>query len=99
MSRPDDQIPYLVIEWIGGNCPVQAEGFVCNKPFYFRSRGKSWRIEIGRNPYNIPDYSYSEDYGEWPDAGFMSEEEAIFFIRREATKFKQLMKKSKVGGR
>ena len=27
----------LAIDWIGGNCPVQAEGTIDGKRFYFRS--------------------------------------------------------------
>ena len=32
----------LMIDWCGGNCPVQAEGKINGKPFYFRARGECW---------------------------------------------------------
>jgi hypothetical protein len=95
MSKPDEEFPHLVIEWIGGECPVQAEGFICNQTFYFRSRGDQWSIGIGGEPVSNPDYFYKESYGVWPDAGFMSQEEVIIFIRREAKKFRENRKSLK----
>ena len=39
--------PEIVIESIGGQCPVQAEGTIDGKPFYFRARNAYWSIGIG----------------------------------------------------
>lgn len=39
--------PEIRIDSLGGNCPVQADGFIDGEPFYFRSRGQHWSIEIG----------------------------------------------------
>lgn len=37
----------IVINTLGGNCPVQADGEIDGVPFYFRARGERWSIEIG----------------------------------------------------
>ena len=69
------------IEEIGGNCPVQAEGHIGGKTkFYFRARGEHWTLGIGREPVDSPDWEYGEDYGTWPDAGWMTVDEARAFI-------------------
>lgn len=79
----------LVVTGIGGNCPVQGYGTVNGKPFYFRARGDSWRMNIGgEDNITDPEWSYGEDYGTGPyDAGWMTEEEARVFIRQSAEKF------------
>lgn len=58
----------------GGNCPVQIEGVVRGKPFYFRARGDSWSLGIGS------DWKIQKDYGTWPDAGWMPLHEAYDFL-------------------
>ena len=72
----------LVIEWIGGNCPVQAEGTIDGQEFYFRARGSRWSLAIGGvDVIASPDWFYEEPYGLGPfDAGWMTEEEALAFI-------------------
>lgn len=78
----------IVITEIGGVCPVQAEGYIAGKPFYFRSRGSQWSIAIGgKDLICNPEYKYTENYGEWPQAGFISEEEAIEFINRAGKEY------------
>ena len=77
----------VVIDTIGGNCPVQAEGTIDGKPFYFRARGESWSLGIGADPVCAADWEHREWFGEWPDAGWMSEEEARSFIQRAADRF------------
>ncbi|MEM1235222.1 MAG: hypothetical protein AAGH70_13960 [Pseudomonadota bacterium] len=37
------------IECLGGNCPVQAERLIDGEPFYFRARGESWLLSVGRD--------------------------------------------------
>jgi hypothetical protein len=72
----------IVIEEIGGMCPVQAEGTIDGKLFYFRARGDSWSIGIGREPLFDPEWEYAEDYGVWPEAGYMEADEAKAFIEK-----------------
>lgn len=73
----------IEIDWLAGNCPVQAEGRIDGKPFYFRARGVAWRLEI-RNEHQ-PEWAYGEPYGEEPfAAGWMDVAEAKTFIRKAA---------------
>lgn len=86
----------VAIDWIGGNCPVQAEGTINGAPFYFRARGDSWSIEIGGG-YVLEDASkgipasgfyLKRDYGDGPyDAGWMPVEEACGFIAEAAAEY------------
>lgn len=66
----------LHIEMIGGFCPVQAEGTIDGKPFYFRARGFRWELEIETSQGDGSPWSASCTWGEWPDAGWMPEDEA-----------------------
>jgi len=73
----------VVIRWLGGNCPVQAEGTIDGVvEFYFRARGDEWRIHIGpdRARFTKDEWTYGEPYGEWPAAGWITREEALQFI-------------------
>jgi hypothetical protein len=81
----------IVIEYLAGNCPVQAEGTIDGKRFYFRARGESWRIEI--HPTATGDvlswggdgWHYTEPYGDGPfAAGWMPEDEARQMIEKAA---------------
>ncbi len=78
--------PEVVIDLLGGNCPVQAEGTINGKEFYFRARGDSWSLGIGGdNVVMDPEWSYEEDYGSNPfAAGWMTEGEARDFIAKAA---------------
>lgn len=82
----------LVIDWIGGNCPVQAEGTIAGKPFYFRARGRRWSLEVedrdADDDTSISVWEHQEPYGDGPyDAGWMSEEEARSFIAHTAERY------------
>ena len=71
--------------WLGGNCPVQAEGLVNNRPWYFRARGDSWSMTVGavgvEHALDDEEWRYEQDYGDGPfDAGWMPEDEARGFI-------------------
>ena len=82
----------IQIDFVGGNCPVQAEGTIAGKPFYFRARGSRWTMGIGDDPVSIPhrveigpdgkpvrvaDEWFADcTWGKWPDAGWMPEDEA-----------------------
>lgn len=78
----------LEIQYIGGNCPVQAEGMICGVPFYFRARGRRWSLGIGRCPDGHgdapegqrPDWYIECFCTEWSNAGWMSEAEARHLI-------------------
>lgn len=85
-----EQIQGLKIDWLGGNCPVQAEGHVDGKPFYFRARGDHWALNIGGADVVLnPDWRHEEDYGEWPQAGWMTEDEARAFIAKAVALYRQ----------
>lgn len=77
-------VPRLRLDTIGGNCPVQAEGLIAGVPFYFRARGDRWSFSVGRDPIGEPDFDYVEDYGVWPEAGWMPEDTAKEMIAKAA---------------
>jgi hypothetical protein len=82
----------VVIDWIGGNCPVQAEGTVAGQPFYFRARGCWWSFEVGPQGATGQNWAalwqYQEPYGDDPyDAGWMPEEDALRFIQEAAKRY------------
>lgn len=76
----------IKIDMLGGCCPVQAEGTIDGKPFYFRARGASWSMSIGGSDIvGNPDWYYKQAYGDDAfSAGYMTEEEAITFINQSA---------------
>ena len=76
----------IKINMLGGNCPVQAEGTIDGKPFYFRARGASWSMSIGGSDVvGNPDWYYQQAYGDDSySAGWMTEEEARTFINQSA---------------
>jgi hypothetical protein len=81
--------PEVKIKWLGGNCPVQAEGEINGQPFYFRARGEHWSLEIGECQVDGPDpdapWRYEEPWGDGPyDAGWMDEKTAREMIARGA---------------
>jgi hypothetical protein len=84
----------LVIETLGGMCPVQGEGTVDGFPFYFRARGASWSFSVadkdGDPVMNGPGedgFHIAEPYGTWPEAGYMDIGIARAIIERSARKF------------
>ena len=78
----------IVVDQIGGNCPVQAEGTVDTVPFYFRARRQAWTMGIGLDPVGEPSWHWSEPYGVGPyDAGWMPEDEARGFIQAAAERW------------
>jgi len=80
----------MKLAWIGGNCPVQAEGTVDGKEFYFRARGEHWSVSIGEwDIIGNPEWYYEEDYGDGPyDAGWMPEDKARGFIDKAIAKYR-----------
>lgn len=78
-------VPKLRLDTIGGNCPVQARGFIAGVPFYFRARGKHWSFSVGRDPVGNPDWQHREQYSDEEFAeGWMEEKEAKEFIAKAA---------------
>lgn len=84
---PETAKPEIVIEWLDGNCPVQAEGTVSGKRFYFKSRGARWSLSVGDDPLGNPEFYYEEPYGKQFEAGWITENEARSFIDRAAGLF------------
>lgn len=75
------------IDSIYGNCPVQAEGDIDGKRFYFRARGERWSFGVGDNDDEAIDgklFEHVEPYavGEKFAAGWMEESEARTLIER-----------------
>lgn len=87
----------LIIESIGGSCPVQASGTIDGKEFFFWSRYQVWTfavaVDAGIDPVDINETSdqgfyLEESYGEGPyDAGYMPIEEAKEIIHRCVEEF------------
>lgn len=77
---------------IFGMAPVQAHGQIDGHFFYFRARGAEWRIEIGGSDdgKQLPIFWHSEEWGTWPDAGYMSQVQAFDLIKRGAAMFREL---------
>lgn len=93
-DAPKTTTPAIVIEWLGGNCPVQAEGTINGQPFYFRARGDSWSLEVGKpgaSDYVSAEWEtvweHAEWFGQWPDAGWMAPEQAEGFLRQAAARY------------
>lgn len=86
----EEQDMRIVIDQIGGNCPVQAEGTVDGKEFYFRARGSRWSMSIGgSDSATDPEWYYEETYGSGPyDAGWMTVDEARDFIDQAVRRYR-----------
>jgi len=83
----ENTTPDIEIDFLGGNCPVQAEGRINGQRFYFRSRGQSWTLGIGGELIETPAWEHAEWYGEWPEAGWITTEQAEAFIRQAAERY------------
>ncbi|TBB60684.1 hypothetical protein ELH43_36720 [Rhizobium ruizarguesonis] len=79
------------LHWLGGNAPVQAEGIVDGRPLYFRARGTQWSLEIGYEERGDrpPMWWHVEDWGEWPDAGYMPEDIALEMIDKAVALYRE----------
>ena len=93
----------IMVDNISGACPIQAEGYIDNHPFYFRARGDMWQIGLAAPGQTHDDavmmtivdelppgcWYYDEDYGDGPyDAGWMPVREALGFIEQAAIRFR-----------
>jgi hypothetical protein len=96
-------VPTIEYDWIGGYCPLQAEGTIDGNHFYFRAKGTRWEFaidEIGNDAVDIiaftdrPGFKLSE---QWIDknhpgdinfsAGYMPESVAKQIIEDCAKKY------------
>ena len=82
MNDSSETKAIIIIDSFGGNCPVQAEGTIDGKPFYFRARGSRWSMSIGGDDVVLdPDWYLEDDYGDDAfSAGWMTEVEARAFM-------------------
>lgn len=80
-----------VLDHIGGNCPVQAEGTVDGQHFYFRARYDEWQFHVAATKAEIfdnPTFLIERTYGSGFDAGWMPEHEALGFIVASIAEFR-----------
>lgn len=72
----------LVVEQVGGMCPLEAEGTIDGVPFYFRARGNRWQMHIGGEDIFLkPDWYRTDDWGTGPfEAGYMDPIEGLWFV-------------------
>jgi hypothetical protein len=76
--------PSIVLSYLGGYCPVQAEGTMNAVPFYFRARGNRWTFALGGDDLiRTPKWFYN---GNYENAGWMSHEEARRLIEETCQK-------------
>lgn len=82
---------------LGGWVPVQGDGFIDGHPWYFRARGDSWSLSIAEHndesAINVrwnkaPGWYFEENYGAWPEAGWMPYKEAWEFIEQSFAKYR-----------
>lgn len=79
------------LDYIGGNCPVQAEGEIDSQRFYFRARGDAWQFHVAPTKDLIFDdgaFCIEREYGEGFEAGWMPKHEAIRFIVQGIAEFR-----------
>lgn len=82
------------IKSIEGSCPVQAEGMIDGKEFYFRARHEHWSMNIGGDPTGVSEWEYEVEYSKEKDsAGYISENETKKLIYLAALKYKLDKKK------
>lgn len=89
IQLPQTLAPGVELMELYGYCPVQGEGTIDGKSFYFRARGSHWSLGIGGEPVGEPEWYYDEPYGNGPfDAGWMPLDEAIAFIKAGAERYR-----------
>lgn len=81
----------VTLDWFGGTFPVQGEGTIDGVPLYFRARGAQWSLDIGRHDDSDrpPLWWHVEEWGEWPDAGYMPEEKALAMIDKAVALYRE----------
>ena len=77
---------------VGGTCPVQGEGEIDGKRWYFRARGRRWRFGVGATEDDALDgvlFETGGSYGESQfEAGYMPLEDAERLIRESIAKYR-----------
>jgi hypothetical protein len=88
MSKPE-----ILFDYIGGNCPVQAEGTIDGAQFYFRARGTHWSLSIATSasgPWGEDAWEHFEKYSdEEYAAGWMDVSEGEAFIEKGAAIYRK----------
>lgn len=79
-EAPD--LSVLSVDWVSGNCPVQAEGHVNGVSFYYRARGWHQSFETS-DGFLMQEPVIGSQF----DAGWISEEDARFFISRASASY------------
>jgi hypothetical protein len=79
----------FTLDWIGGECPVQAEGKVNGYPFYFRARGVTISFLVFKDViFGEVIYNKHEGWGIAPfEAGYIPQEDALEFINKCVSEF------------
>lgn len=65
-------------------CPVQLEGTISGRRFYFRARWEVWRLYLACTDGGWATNTYGRSYqfgGDWPGAGSMDIEDALALIQ------------------
>lgn len=84
---------------VGGACPVQGDGTVDGLPIYFRARSDGWSFSIAQSsdldPVNVswetaPGWWTEGDYGQFPDAGWMSGAHSQACVRAAVARWRAL---------
>lgn len=92
--------PGVLIDWLGGNCPVQAEGSIDGRRFYFRARGEHWSIAVHPTatdeyehwPRDAAEWRHEEEWGDGPyAAGWMPEDVAREMIAKGAGLYRAVL--------
>ncbi|HXT40710.1 MAG TPA: hypothetical protein VN887_11920 [Candidatus Angelobacter sp.] len=95
--EPDRRLQDSELELSGciyGHCPVQAQGAVRGRSFYFRAKHDEWSFSLAMRPDTesvdicssaqgfYRSGSYGKAHGRGPDAGWMPYDEVEQIIRR-----------------
>jgi hypothetical protein len=90
---PAEPQPGILIDYIGGNCPVQAEGSIDGQRFYFRARGQHWSLSIGGDdPAMSEGWYYDQPFGDTKyAAGWMTWGQAEAYIIEGARRYRRQM--------
>jgi hypothetical protein len=85
----------------GGNCPVQAEGYLPTGEFYyFRSRWSTWRMYFSRSESHWIEGKYlfvykQENFCEEPLAGWISISHAYILMNKATKAYYKTQKQNK----
>lgn len=84
----------LIVTYLGGACPTQAEGTIFGNPFYFRARHGTWDLTVtvpGSDPVMPAEWAdvllYRE--GEDPAQGWMEEAQVLPILQQATTTLRE----------